>query len=184
MAISDDPTFGGAAWQPVASSADLPVASAGYVEIFGRFQGKDAQDFLPAITGVTLPSVADRANASKEGVTALGMVDPTVVAVSITTPRASGAAKAAALDVSTWDDPKTLNLTSTDDPAYREGQAATAAARTSRPTDMGPEDSSPRFTMEHRLFVTFPIPLREGMHYRLSPSNVPPQISCSILAGS
>ena len=174
MAISDDPTFGSAAWQPVASYTDVLVASAGYVEIFGRFRAKDASDFVPAITGVTVPSVADRANVAKNGVTALGMVDPTVIAVSITTPRASGAAKTAVLDGSTWDDPRTLNLTSTDDPSYRDGQAATAVTRTSRPTDMGPEDSSPRFTMEHRLFVTLPIPLSEGMHYRLSPSKVPP----------
>ena len=93
MAISDDPTFGGAAWQPVASYTDVLVASAGYVEIFGRFRAKDASDFVPAITGVTVPSVADRANVAKNGVTALGMVDPAVIAVSITTPRASGAAK-------------------------------------------------------------------------------------------
>jgi hypothetical protein len=174
MAISDDPTFGGAQWQPVATHADVPVASAGYVEIFGRFRAKDAQDFLPAITGGTVPPVADRANVAKEGVTAVGMVDPTVVAVSITTPRANGVVKAAVLDGSTWDDPRTLNLTSADDPAFREGRAAVAVIRTSRPTDMGPEDSSPRFTVEHRLFVTFPIPLREGMHYRLRPSKVPP----------
>ncbi len=126
MAISDDPTFGSAAWQPVASYTDVLVASAGYVEIFGRFRAKDASDFVPAITGVTVPSVADRANVAKNGVTALGMVDPTVIAVSITTPRASGAAKTAVLDGSTWDDPRTLNLTSTDDPSYRDGQAATA----------------------------------------------------------
>jgi endoglucanase len=174
MAISDDPTFGGAEWQPVASHADVSVASAGYVEIFGRFRAKDAKDFLPAITGVTVPSVADRAKVAREGVTAIGMANVTVVAVSITTPRATEAAKAAVLEGSTWDDPRNLTLTSTDDPAYREGRAATAVTRTSRPTDMGPEDSSPRFTMEHRLFVTFPIPLRDGMHYRLSPSKVPP----------
>jgi hypothetical protein len=120
------------------------VASAGYVEIFGRFRAKDAQDFLPAITGGTVPPVADRANVAKEGVTAVGMVDPTVVAVSITTPRANGVVKAAVLDGSTWDDPRTLNLTSADDPAFREGRAAVAVIRTSRPTDMGPEDSSPR----------------------------------------
>jgi endoglucanase len=174
MAISDDPAFGGAPWQPVASWADVAVASAGYVEIFGRFRAQDAQEFLPAITGVRVPAVADRTNAAEEGVTALGMINPTVVAVSITTPRASGAAKTAVLDGSTWDDPKSLILTSTDDPAYQEGKAATEVTRTSRPTDMGPEDSSPRFTMEHRLFVTFAIPLREGMHYRLSPAKAPP----------
>jgi endoglucanase len=173
MAISDDPTFGGAAWQPVASSADVRVASAGYVEIFGRFRAEGAQDFLPAIAGVTVPAVGDRANVAKVRVTAVGMIDPSIVAVSITTPRASGAVKTAVPEGSSWDDPRTLTLTSTDDPAYREGQPAAAVTRTSRPTDMGSEDSSPRFTMEHRLFVTFPTPLREGMHYRLTPSKVP-----------
>jgi endoglucanase len=174
MSLSDDPSFGGAEWQPIAALGEVSVASVGYVEIFGRFRAKAASSFVPAVTGVTITEPAQFAPGVSGGVTSVGAVRPNVLAVTITTPRAPGSEKTVPLDPAQWDMPTNFTLASTDDPVYLSGRRATSTARTSRPTDMGPEDSAPRFTMEHRMFITFDTPLSEGKNYRLTPSAVGP----------
>jgi endoglucanase len=174
MVLSDDPSFGGAAWQPVAAQGEVRVVSVGYVEIFGRFRAKAAASFVPAVTGITIAGPAQFAAGASAGVTSLGAVRPNVLALTITTQRAQGSEKVVPLDPAQWDVAANFTLTSTDDPAYLNGRTATTATRTSRPIDMGPENSTPRFTVEHRLFVSFDTPLSEGKNYRLTPRAVAP----------
>ena len=163
MALSDDPTFGGVAWQPVAPAVDLHVARRGYVEIFGRFRVAGAPDFAPAVAGL----VIDPPTSPNRGVTAIGMVRADVVAITIIDGRNSDGTIVGASNASVFDTSLNLKLSSTDDVQYATPTAASSLVRSTRPIDMSAAANDRQFVVEHRLFVTFPFALHEAGHYHL-----------------
>jgi endoglucanase len=177
MAITDDPTFSGIAWQHVGPVVELKVASKGYVEIFGRFRAAGDRAFQRAITGLVVEESAETI-ATGSVLAPVAMVAPDVIAVSIDTGHSvlTGGIRrvvGAPMDGATLDNPANVHVGSTDDPAFTDPAAAVSIVRRSVPTDVASDDQEPRFAMKHSLFVRLARPLREGSHYDVRIAGLP-----------
>jgi hypothetical protein len=177
MAITDDPSFAGVAWNPVQAEVRLAVAATGYVEIFARFRQRQDGPFIRAIAGITIPQRGDASdrpeNPDRPNVWSVGAVASNTLAVTIRVGRVAvieGVRRVvgSTLDATALDRATNVALTSTDDPTFDHPLAVTAVVRRTQPIDIADDDANPRFSLEHSLFVSLAQPLEEGRNYRLS----------------
>ena len=76
MQLDDTPTFAGAAWQPVAAQADVPVGGIGYRDVFVRFRLGDGSVSQTSVVGGEIDPTWAAATASETGLHEASWVRP------------------------------------------------------------------------------------------------------------